>query len=283
MTKSKDTKSTTSAILSSKTGSAATSDAKSISTTHEDFEHRFRVNGAISVLKSRKIPPSNKDEATAYALKLRESASPTSSQQDYYLEELEQTSNEREVEELMCGNILKPHRIPELREINYRAKIDKQWAAYPKDVGFNNGLSAPKPDRTEGYAQTTFPPNINQLGGSATLVNNEESFIALPHFAAELKDFGKSLRQCEVQAGYDGAAMVYARNKALASIGQADPPGRASPITVASDGRTWRTYVHYSKENEETHKTEYYQVCYTTSTALLMDLKHISCCRTGLC
>lgn len=266
---------TASSAASTKSGTTAASDTKTCSTTDPEFETRFRTNGGVSVLRSRKHPPVNKEEVEAYAFKSRESASPSSSQHDRFIRGLERAANERDMEALFSGRILKDtNKVPEFEDMDYGANIDKQWVAYPKDVGFNKGLSAPKPDLTEGYLQRAYPPNIRQLGGSATLVKNDPEFVALPHFVAEFKDFGKNVRQGEVQAGYDGAAMLYARNNALASIGQPDPPGRASPITVATDGRTWRTYVHYAEENKDTKQTEYFQVRTPTPLPLVAPKGH---------
>lgn len=251
-------------VYSSKTGKSTTttvSGVKSISTTDPHFEETFRVNGGLSTLDSSRHPPSNKEEIKAYLNKSRGSASPTSSQHRSFLYSLDKASNEREIEALFQGRVLKEtNKEPALEAIDYGANIDKQWVAFPKNVGFNNGLSAPKPDLVEGYALRSFPQSVRQLGGSATLIHDSSTFVSHPHFAAEFKDFGKSLREGEVQAGYDGAHMVYSRDKALEFIGEKDPPRRASPLTVASDGHHWTAYSHYAHDNKDKEKTEHYQV-----------------------
>lgn len=252
---------------SSKTGKTSTTTttpsggAKSLSTTDHQFETLFRANGGVSVVKSSQYPPSNKQEIKEYIRQARGSESPTSSQHNRFLNSLESAGNERDIENLMQGRVFKDtNKTDKLQDIDYRANVDKQWVAYPKNVGFNNGLSAPKPDLVEGYAQRAFPPSIRQLGGSATLVHDSPAFVGLPHFAAEFKDYGKSMREAEVQTGYDGAHMVYSRNKALEHIGDKDPPRRASPLTVASDGHSWSVYSHYAHPDEDTNKDKYYQV-----------------------
>lgn len=253
ITRSRGTKSETASDFTEKTGTT--------STTDPEFEAKFRANHGVSVLGSRKKALPNRADLDKHMEASRDSASPTSSQDDRFVRGLERCANERDVEVLYHGRILKDtNKVPELEDLDYCANIDKQWVAFPKDVGFNNGLSAPKPDLVEGYAQRAWPPTIKQLGGAATLVKHDPGFTALPHFAGEFKDFGKSVRQGEVQAGYDGAATVYARHQALAAIGQKDPPGRASPVTMASDGRTWRIYAHSAEENVKTKELEYFQV-----------------------
>ncbi|KAJ4387606.1 hypothetical protein N0V93_008202 [Gnomoniopsis smithogilvyi] len=246
---------------SSRTGITSQSGgSKSHSTTDHRFEAAFRTNGGVDALNSCSFPPSNMTEIGAHLDRSRDSASPDSSQHRRFLNSLQCANNERDIESLMQGRVFKDtNKDDRLQDIDYRANVDKQWVAFPKDVGFNNNLSAPKPDLVEGYAQRSFPPFINELGGSATLVHDSETYVALPHFAAEFKDYGKSMREAEVQTGYDGAHMVYARNKALEYIGERDPPQRASPITVASDGHNWTVYSHHAHPNDQTGKLEYYQ------------------------
>lgn len=141
-----------------------------------------------------------------------------------------------------------------------------QWDVYHKKVGFKNGLPTPQPDLVESYMQRTFTPSIRQLDGSATLVHNSYTFFGLPHFAAKIRGYGQRMREAEAQTGYVGAHMVYARNKALEKIGDvdplaADPPGRASPVTVACDGHSWTAYADYAHHDEDNDKVKYCQVC----------------------
>lgn len=267
-------------VANSKTGTGTSSvtgtpsgGLKSVSTTDHQFEAIFRANGGVSALDSVDFPPSNVEEARAFIRQPRGSASPTSSQHRRFRTSLGKAGNERDVENLVQGRLFKDtNKTDALQDIDYGANVDKQWTAFPKNVGFNNGLSAPKPDLVEGYAQRTFPPSIRQLGGAATLVHDQPGYVGLPHLAAEFKDSGKSMEEAEVQAAYDGAHMVYARNKALAHIEEEDPPRRASPITVASNGRSWVAYSHYAYHNDEKDMLEYYQVCWLPHCVCLQGL-----------
>lgn len=103
-------------------------------------------------------------------------------------------------------------------------------------------------------------PNVQALGGSATLVKNDTPFVALPHFAVEYKIWDQSLKQAELQAGYHGAAMVYTRNHALHYMRQSDPPLHAAILTAATDGRRWDVYAHYACDDEVTKQKVYFQV-----------------------
>lgn len=234
-----------------------------ISTTETGFDERFVENGFQLPYsdKARHSPPPNLPEIRAYLNQSRGSASPTMSRHDDFIYDFKLANNERAVEDIYRTHVLKnTNTDPECRRTGYRTYFDTQWVDFDKDVGFNNGLSAPKPDITEGYLQSTFPPNVKKLGGAATLVKNNPQFVALPHFAVEFKAIGKDMNKAEFQAGYDGAAMTHARNKALTYLGEPVPERQASPLTMAVDGRNWSVYAHYNRTDKETNRVESYQV-----------------------
>lgn len=196
----------------------------------------------------------------AFITNSRRSASPTRDRHKVYTGKIQRNSSERELERHIESHIFQATGDnDELSKILYVPKYDKQWMDFPRDVGFNNGLSPPKPDLIEGFWQTEFPDTIYQLGGTATLVK-AGGYIAFPHFAAEFKDQGKDMHQAEVQACFDGAAMVYARDSALKFLGERDPPRHASVVTVKTDGDVWEAYAHYSHRNPKTGVLEYFQV-----------------------
>lgn len=232
-----------------------------VSITDPTFEPKLRQNGVQRVTASYRRPPVNLDEMERRLRQSRKTASPTPEEHLLYSRYFDNATNKRDIENALGHFVLKqPEATLELSDTRYVSHIDKQWVDFPKDVGLNNQLSAPKPDRVEGFAQDTFPPDIDRLGGAAMLVKNNPRFVALPHFVGEFKDFGGDMRKAQVQAAYDGAAMVYARNEALKLVQQPDPERTAAPITVTSDGCDWKTYVHYSGTNQDTGKLEYYQV-----------------------
>lgn len=246
----------------SKLESRATSEGKTrISTTDTGFKEIFRANHGLTCYESQAHPYANKSQIRHDFFQSRDSASPPPLLHLTIGQMLSEAVNERDIEKIVSQQILKDIGPDlELFGMGYKAKFDKQWVAFPENVGFNNGLSPPKPDLTEGYIRTTFPPIINGLGGCATLVKDSPYYVALPHFVAEFKDVGKNMNQAELQAGYDGAAMVYARNQALAYLGQPDPPRHAAVASVITDGHNWKVFVHYSHENEKTKEVEWYQV-----------------------
>lgn len=110
--------------------------------------------------------------------------------------------------------------------------VKRQFTALPGDLGFNDGLPAPKPDMAEGLHKKEFSGMtvVERLGGVA--VPQKEGSLAFLHFAAEFKSGTGNMMSAEAQAGYDGAAMVYGWRVALAAISQADPPGHGAVNSI---------------------------------------------------
>ncbi|CAH0023371.1 unnamed protein product [Clonostachys rhizophaga] len=66
------------------------------------------------------------------------------------------------------------------------------------------------------------------------------------------------MREATLQSGYDGAALVYARNQALAFQGESDPPEHASIMTFTTNGTQVHFYAHYATPTED-GTLEYHQ------------------------
>lgn len=235
---------------------AKTGDSKkSLSTTDQGFEDVARRNGIPPQRMTQISRLPNQDEIEARLNASRASASPTVSFYQAFSTVADEAGNEASTVNVLNGFVIKDtSKDLGLIKERYVTKWDQQWTDYPKDVGFNNGLSAPKPDYIEGYARPAFPPSIDKIGGAATLVKGNSRFIALPHFALEAKAPGKDMHLAQVQAQYDGAAMVYGRNKALEYIQQPDPPQTAAVATLVADGENWDAFLHYEHKDEKTNE-----------------------------
>lgn len=256
MTGSKQPSTVKSTTTSSRDETA--SRAKTTSTTQSGFEEKLRANGVLPTTASSRQPPGNRAQIRTYLDKTRASASPTLSQHEDYIDAYTNAGNEADMVHVFSTHVLKePTR--QLRKQGYDSNRDKQWVDFPRDVGFNNSLSAPKPDIIEGYRKGAFPPTISELGGAATLVKEHPNYAALPHLALELKNKGADMHLAERQAAYDGAAMVYGRSKALQFLGQKDVHGKASVVTATTDGLTYNIFGHYSAVDADTEQTQYHQ------------------------
>lgn len=139
----------------------------------------------------------------------------------------------------------------------YGGEYSQPCTVFPKQVGFNDGLPMLTPDFIEGFRARVFHPfPIENIEG-AVLHRDSPHPIVLPHIAGEWKRKGGNLEDAEFQAAHAGAAMVYARNQALAYIGRPDPPGVAQVLTFCLDGTFLRIFAHYAAT--ENGRTEYHQ------------------------
>lgn len=245
----------TASVQSLRSGSSADI-SRTISTTSERFENRALDNGVLDAVRSGKQEVADSD-VKKKLIASRGSASPTQSQYNKFADRIVEASNEQGTIAVYSEYIFQDTEDTHF-DIGYRRKEDKMWTEFPKNVGFNNGLPAPKPDMIEGFSRDSFPPTIEHIKASR-LVRDQPRYIALPHVAVEYKARGKSLHEAKVQAGYDGATMVYGRNEALKYIGKADPPRQPAVLTATVIGQKWNVYGHYAHPNDYTGKEEYYQ------------------------
>lgn len=227
-----------------------TKTTNTISTTSTGFEEKALDNGILGRDGSK--APTNIDDLRTYLNKARESASPSASVYNEYVSELEAAPNEWTV-------------VVETRPLfmnngqGYRKAYNQALTAVPKEVGFNNGLSAPQPDFIEGLGRQAFRPFpiAEELGGAATLVNQLRS-IALPHMVGEWKAQGKDMKKARIQSSYDGATLVYGRDQALRYLGEPDAVGEAAVVSFTSDGSCMNFFSHHAEPNED-GKVEYHQ------------------------
>jgi hypothetical protein len=159
------------------------------------------------------------------------------------------------------------------RDRGYARAWNQAFTAYPKNVGFDNGLSAPQPDFVQSFRQLEFEPfPIGEELDAAVLYNDDQNSIALPHFAGEWKGPGNDMDQAALQSAYDGAVLVHSRNEALAYMGQADPASHASVLTVTTNGRAVNVFGHDAAPSAGGDKLKYHQ--YRLSSAHMDESYH---------
>ncbi|KAK4241079.1 hypothetical protein C8A03DRAFT_41478 [Achaetomium macrosporum] len=145
--------------------------------------------------------------------------------------------------------------------LQYTKVYNQGFNSFPADVGFNNGLSVPKPDLVEALQHPAFRPFPikAELGGAAVLIDDPDS-MTLPHLAGEWKGRGKDMEEARTQSAYSGAALMYGRNEALAYLDTPDPPGYAAVSTFTIDGTNINFFSHYAAPSGvEDEKLDYHQ------------------------
>lgn len=233
--------------IASSSSSSLSLSSEALSTTAPGFALQARNNGILDASVSR--PPSNLTELRKRLAQPRDSTSPPESVYEEYAHAIKHADNEATVLFFMTPALLQTYSLSP-----YKTVVNQAWTAFPKDAGFNNGLSAPQPDFVQGLDMEAYRPlPVNRRVPGAVLYKDNTQSVALPHIAGEWKGPGGDMREAALQSSYDGAAMVYARNRALAYQGQGhsqnqagDTPGHSEVSTFTTDGNQLTFYAHYA-------------------------------------
>jgi len=191
-----------------------------------------QMNGMLHPVSSK--PPTNLEDKREQFARSRETASPPEPAYDCYANTVARAPNEATMVVEVSRQLLKTY-----DDKDYTSAFSQAFTGFPRNVGFNNGLSAPQPDFVEGtQMQEYLPFPVHEHVDGAVLYKDKPFSMTLPHLAGEWKARGKNMEEARLQSAYDGAALVYSRNQALSYIGKADPPGHAEVTTFATDGTT---------------------------------------------
>ena len=235
---------------------------KTTSTTTSGFVEKAYKNNILHPHHSK--PPTNSENIRERHAGSRKTASPTEPEYKRYANNIGKAGNEATMVVEVSGHMLKNY-----DDSGYQRAFNRAFTGLPKDVGFNNGLSAPQPDFIEGLEKQEYRPfPVADHVSGAALYKGDPYSLALPHLAGEWKGPDGNMREAELQSAYDGAAMVYARNQALAYMGKADPPGHAEVTTFTTNGTNLNFYSHYAMKSED-GTVEYHQ--YAHASANVMD------------
>jgi len=249
--------------MGKKKASDATDESKSTrttSTTTSGFADKAYKNGILRPLHSR--PPTSLDDIRRRHAAPRETASPPESVYEGYANRVGKAGNEATVVVETSGKLLK-----EYDDKGYNRAFSRSFTNVAPDVGYNDGLSAPQPDFVEGLEKQEFRPfQVADHVPGAVLYQDDPFSLTLPHVAGEWKGPDGSMKEAELQSAYDGAALVHARNQALAYMGKSDPPGHAAITTFTTDGTNLNMYAHYAAPSEEDRDIlEYHQYKYAST------------------
>ncbi|KAK5654360.1 hypothetical protein OQA88_7269 [Cercophora sp. LCS_1] len=229
---------------------SGSTETKTTSTTSSGFAIKARNNGILDPRSSK--PPKSLNGIRKRYAKSRATASPPESVYNDYVDRIEKAGNEATIV-VKTSELLK--RYPK----GYSQAYNRACTNLPTDVGFNNGLSTPRPDFVEGLeAEEHRPFPIDGYIPGVTLYQDDPYSITLPQIAGEWKGPAGDMREARLQSAYDGAAMVHARSQALAYMGKADPAGHAEITTFTTDGTNLNLFAHHATLTEE-GTLEYHQ------------------------
>ncbi len=234
---------------------------QSISMTDTGFQDAAFNNGILDPDSSK--PHTNLKSRQERIDRSRDTGSPSESEYRKFAHKIRTACNEQTIL-LQTSQLLKEYNEVDSR---YSKVYNQAFNAFPRNVGFNNGLSATQPDMVEGLEMPEFDPFPvrQQLGGAAVPTLGPHA-ITLPHLAGEWKGPGKDMVLAQTQASYDGACMVYGRNRALSFLNNPDPAGHASISTFTTDGTTLNIFDHHSSKSQDEVKYDIYP---TTSSFVI--------------
>ncbi|KAM0424968.1 hypothetical protein ACHAPT_009769 [Fusarium lateritium] len=245
----------------SKTTSSGTtkSDKTKSTTTAGGFQAQAIANGILAPRWSE--PTHNAEETLERFNRSRDTSSPTESQYRLYCGKIEAAGNEAAVVQRM---------LPLFKDYDnksYNIDMNRAFLALPKDLGFNDSLSAPQPDFIQGLAKEEFHPVDPAIIQGAILFKDDDLSTTLPHLAGEWKSRSGDMDEATLQSGYDGTAMVYGRNQAREYLGEPGSPSHLAVTTFTSNGEHISFFAHHALPIGEDGAVEYHQ-CRLTRTDL---------------
>lgn len=260
----KSGKAETESDLTGKTSASdkTTSSIRSIPSSDSKFPGIIRKNGILQDYESTE--PSNIDKIHNTFKRPRESLSPELKDFKRYRRAIGIAGNEDAIQRTVLS-LFKNDDDEDQKQL-----INQQFIEFPSNVGFNNGLSAAKPDFVEGYLEEAFQPYpIKDLLGGSAVPTSDQFPIALPHIVGEFKRRGGDFECGTCQAAYDAACLVYGRKHACISMTKMDEANAAHVGSFVTDGKRLLISVHYSATTA-LGKTVYHQ-CPIYDSSISMD------------
>ncbi|OAA57401.1 hypothetical protein SPI_07060 [Niveomyces insectorum RCEF 264] len=258
MAKKKANKGSASAAPESGT-TTSTTQTKTISTTSSGFADQADKNGILNTRRSKR--PQNFEETANRLARSRETASPPEDEYRRYLKATGKSGSTEMTVLVRMAPLLKTYDDDD----GYSQEFNRAFTNLPKDLGFNNGLSAPQPDFVEGLEKREYRPfAFDERIHGAVLYKDDPDALALAHLAGEWKGPGKDMEGARLQSAYDGAALVHGRSQALDSIGKPYLAGHAKVTTFTTDGTNLNFFAHYAAPTED-GTLEYHQYPITST------------------
>ncbi|KAJ2898374.1 uncharacterized protein MKZ38_003965 [Zalerion maritima] len=164
---------------------------KTTSTTSSSFALQAREN---SIFEPRRFkPPTNLEHIRKRHAQSRTTASPPELVYNDYIDRVEGAENEATMVFEVGSRLLKEY--PK----GYKRVFNQAFTGFPRNVGFNNGLSAPQPDFIEGLKiKEYFPFPVHKYIDGATLYKDNPNSLTLPQVTGEWKRRGKDIKKARL-------------------------------------------------------------------------------------
>jgi hypothetical protein len=147
--------------------SAESATTKTTSTTSSGFAIQSQKNGILNQVHSK--PPKNLKDRRKRLARSRKTPSPPMSVYERYSNTILKACNEATMVFEVGGHLLKTH-----DDTGYPRAFNQAFTAFPRDVGFKDGLPAPQPDFVEGLEIREYQPfPIDEQVGGAVLFRDD--------------------------------------------------------------------------------------------------------------
>jgi hypothetical protein len=223
------------------------SDTMTISTTASGFAEKAYENGILDPPDSTE--PTDLDTLRHRLTQRRNNIQPLPAHQRY-CEFIFSSANKAKVSALVQKRIMIDY---EDVSPQYRRAINQTITQTPRQ-DFNDNLLDPRPGLLELLFTSVLPYRLHYHA-----LHKVDS-LALCHFAAEFKRrWDKNMHPVVYQAAYDGAVLVFARNRALAQARAGAPDGatlaavdraagETAVLTCATDGKEFNVFAHHYQD-----------------------------------
>jgi hypothetical protein len=221
---------------------------KKFSTTHSSFEQRACENGILDPTVSP--PPPDHSTIQNHLTQRRTSTQPSETTNRQYSKAITKSYNVQGVTFCVHSHMMKDYGLSDVR---YGRAYSRAVTETPSQ-DFNDSLSNPLPDILEGLYTEALP---NYLQNN-TLHATSTGSLSFCHFATEFKRTNGNLHQATVQAAYDGAVLVNARDRALSQARASGKDATAidkaaketAVFTCVTDGTVAEVFAHHSQDRQ---------------------------------
>jgi hypothetical protein len=169
------------------------SSAKTLATTTSGFAVQAYSNGILASAHSRSLR--NLEGIRKRHTRSCETPSPTQSVYEGDVNNVEKAATESTIAAGMSRHMVKKY-----GDKGYNQVFNQAFTGFPKDVGFNNGLSVPQPGFIEGLEIREYHPfPVDKCVKGSVLYKDNPFSLTLPHLAGEWKGPGKDMKEAELQ------------------------------------------------------------------------------------
>ncbi len=224
------------------TGKKSLEESSTTTTTDKDFGPQLQRNHVVFASIDARAP-TDIDRVRESLDKPRESEPPDDIDYQRYLVTTEGYQNEATIQ-ASAYPLLAKRASPQVEISGYSQRINYTWSEV--DNPLTTGLSCAKPDITESYRKTDYPPQVvDTLSGALAPTMYD---IAMPAFAVELKSSDGSIAEAKLQCAFDGALITKGAHYVHRHMQKPDDAfyGTTQAITAAYNGDSLNFYVHHA-------------------------------------